>query len=189
MIQIKNIFNASNLKAYLILVPNGPPTKFQISRVDATNITASWLPPDPALRNGRIINYKLCIKIGSTSQGPCLLQVTTGNITVYTFSNLKPYTKYYIRISAATKIGYGPSAVLTTKTVEAGKKRMNPKSLYGWRKLNNIKRLHSCKCIGWSRLSFLQLHFQSSYKFLHSFVMTTLFSFLFLKSLRVHLAT
>ncbi|XP_046851042.1 uncharacterized protein LOC124444464 [Xenia sp. Carnegie-2017] len=100
-------------------VPDGPPTKFQISRVDATNITASWLPPDPTLRNGRIINYKLCIKIGSTSQGPCLLQITTGNITVYTFLNLKPYTKYHLRISAVTKIGYGPAAVLTTRTLEA----------------------------------------------------------------------
>ncbi|XP_046851039.1 phosphatidylinositol phosphatase PTPRQ-like [Xenia sp. Carnegie-2017] len=100
-------------------VPNGPPIKFQITRVDITNITSSWLPPDPALRNGRIINYKLCIKIGNTSQGPCLLQATTGNITVYTFSNLKPYTKYHLRISAATKIGYGPAAVLTTRTLEA----------------------------------------------------------------------
>ena len=122
-----NKFNVLNPTLCLILVPNGPPTRFQISRVYATNITASWLPPDPALRNGRIINYKLCIKIGSTSQGPCLLQITTGNITVYNFSNLKPYTKYYIRISAATKIGYGSAAVLTTRTLEAGEKRLNPK--------------------------------------------------------------
>ena len=130
--------SARNLTIYLILVPNGPPTKLQISRVDATNITASWLPPDPALRNGRIINYKLCIKIGSTSQGPCLLQVTTGNITVYTFSNLKPYTKYHLRISAATKIGYGSAAVLTTRTLEAGEKRLNLKSVYSLRMFHNI---------------------------------------------------
>ena len=48
---------------------------------------------------------------------------------LYTFSNLKPYTKYQLRILAATKIGYGPPAIVNTATLEAGEKRLNLKSV------------------------------------------------------------
>lgn len=103
--------------------------KFHVSRVSATTITASWLPPDRALRNGRITNYTICIKTASTSTGHCSMQNTTDNNMLYTFSNLKPYTKYQLRILAATKIGYGPPAIVNTATLEAGEKRLNLKSV------------------------------------------------------------
>ena len=89
--------------------------------IKTTNIALSWLPPDPELCNGRIINYTICILAFSTSPGPCLQEIFLGNQTDFTVTNLKPYTQYVIKISAGTKVGFGPPALVVNTTLQAGK--------------------------------------------------------------------
>ena len=84
-------------------------------------MSIEWQPPVPELRNGKIINYTFCIRVFSTSPGPCLHEITLGNQTHYKATQLKPYTKYIINILAGTEIGFGPPVMIVNTTSEAGK--------------------------------------------------------------------
>ena len=81
-------------------------------------IILQWQPPELEYQNGVITEY--LVEVSSVN----------GNVTIFaTFSNttgdvgsLNPYTRYQIRISAATAVGSGPfSEPLNILTNEDGK--------------------------------------------------------------------
>ena len=88
--------------------------------MSSASVTLSWQPPSLEQRNGIIENYKICIRKFSPSPGLCEMMVWAGNDTKSTVTNLKPYTTYNFRISAATVAGVGPSVLLVNKTSQAG---------------------------------------------------------------------
>ena len=106
--------------------PGGPPIDARTIGLSSDRLTLSWLPPDPELRNGIIIKYFICLRVVSTSPGPCLREMThvlgrqVDPITKFTVSELKPYTKYGLNISAGTVVGFGPSASVVATTLETG---------------------------------------------------------------------
>lgn len=83
-------------------------------------MSLSWLPPDLQLRNGIIVNYSVCVLVYSASPSPCLMEVMLDKRMDYTVTNLKPYTKYIIKISAGTEAGFGPPAMLVNTTLQTG---------------------------------------------------------------------
>ena len=123
--QAELITSALGLRFFFIFkhaVPDGPPIEARVTHVKPTILSLSWLPPEPELRNGKIINYTICIRVFSTSSpGPCLREALLGNQTHYTATELKPYTKYTIIISAGTEIGFGPPVLVVNSTLQAGK--------------------------------------------------------------------
>jgi hypothetical protein len=106
--------------------PGGPPIDARTIGLSSHKLTLSWLPPDPELHNGIIIKYLICLRVVSTSPGPCLREMThvlgrqDDPITKFTVSELKPYTKYGLNISAGTVVGFGPSASVVATTLETG---------------------------------------------------------------------
>ena len=101
------------------LGPDSPPTNILPSVMSSTAVSATWLLPPEADRNGVIIYYILLLRD---------VQFNTSDITVnvsgltYLFTNLHEYTQYSLEIAAATYVGVGPfsSSILFT-TNEDGK--------------------------------------------------------------------
>ncbi|XP_028401484.1 phosphatidylinositol phosphatase PTPRQ-like [Dendronephthya gigantea] len=98
--------------------PDGPPNEARTTFVQATKMSLSWSPPDPELCNGIIVNYSICIRVHSSSPVPCLMEIMLDKRMDYTVTNLKPYTKYGIEISAGTEAGFGPPAMLVNTTLQ-----------------------------------------------------------------------
>ena len=104
---------------FIHIAPDGPPIKAQATDVQPTNITLSWQPPVPELRNGNIVRYSICLLVFNISSEPCLRRFRLRR-KEYTVNELKPYTKYIFNISAGTTVGFGPHLSLIERTLQTG---------------------------------------------------------------------
>lgn len=76
-----------------------------------------WDPPLLHERNGVIISYTVTL----TSAGSTTTSITTD--TMFTATNLQPFTPYTFNLSAATSVGSGPiSGAVTEITAEDGRR-------------------------------------------------------------------
>ncbi|XP_046857453.1 receptor-type tyrosine-protein phosphatase T-like isoform X2 [Xenia sp. Carnegie-2017] len=85
-------------------VPDGPPLNVTVAVVNSSSLSITWKPPDISKRNGKIINYTICIT--RWKNGTCSGNFTTKNQN-FIVNDLKPATTYYISILASTIIGRG----------------------------------------------------------------------------------
>ena len=83
---------------------------------------AVWSPPEQKLRNGIIQLYKICVRRSKTTD-QCQERNLLGSQQNFVASHLAPFTEYDIIVSAATSMGFGPSIMVTNKTMEAGQYR------------------------------------------------------------------
>ena len=106
---------------YSFLVPTGPPQNFTVSQHTARNITLSWSPPAPTLRNGVITGYSLsCVpETGAHGRDTTNLQYTAAD--TFTLGGFTPATSYNCSISASNSQGSGPATYLVDTTLEARK--------------------------------------------------------------------
>ncbi|KAM9313261.1 protogenin [Gastrophryne carolinensis] len=77
-----------------------------------TDLLISWLPIPSKFRRGKIMFYRLSLRMSTES----LIQVLElpGTIHEYFLEGLKPDTVYLVRIAATTKVGWGESSVWTS---------------------------------------------------------------------------
>ncbi|XP_046857065.1 receptor-type tyrosine-protein phosphatase delta-like isoform X2 [Xenia sp. Carnegie-2017] len=85
-------------------VPDGPPLNVTVAVVNSSSLSITWKPPDISKRNGKIINYTICIT--RWKNGTCSRNFTTTNQS-FIVNDLKPATTYYISVLASTIIGRG----------------------------------------------------------------------------------
>jgi len=98
--------------------PDGPPKSFIVS-AGARNVTFSWSPPAPTLRNGIITSYSLfCVPEGDGESTVSMQYTETGTFTLEGFA---PATTYNCSISASNSEGSGPVANVVVATMENGK--------------------------------------------------------------------
>ena len=122
-IQTLCIVHALILSMYLIPVPSAP-LNFSLEAVSATELSASWLEPDPT--NGVILNYTVVCNI--TNNQFYLEQDPTGGedpivsftqLLSLTISGLQPFTEYECNVVASTSVGQGdPSQSEVQRTTE-----------------------------------------------------------------------
>ena len=108
--------------------PTSPPTDVTSLAHSSTQIEVLWKPPIKKGQNGVITKYE--VELTAVSSSYIDKQSVGGNIDLYTFTNLKPYRTYRIRVAAKTKAGVGPySEPITERTME-DIPRLAPKSLH-----------------------------------------------------------
>ena len=64
----------------------------------------TWEPPEEDKRNGKIVNYTVCVS--HEENKPCFEKYTTKEKLIV-IGNLNATTKYYVRVLASTKVGPG----------------------------------------------------------------------------------
>ena len=99
--------------------PTGPPETFTVTRRRARNMTFSWSPPTPTLRNGVITGYFLsCVPEGGGGSSISMQYTAAGTFTLRGFT---PFTSYNCSVSASNSWGSGPTTYLIDTTLEARK--------------------------------------------------------------------
>ena len=94
--------------------PNGPPQSFTPS-AGTQNVTFSWSPPAPTLRNGIITGYSLsCVPDGGGESSVSMHYTQTGTFTLEGFASA---TTYNCSISASNSEGSGPVANVMVATM------------------------------------------------------------------------
>jgi hypothetical protein len=86
------------------LAPSGPPLNIRTTTRSASSLSFAWDPPDKTEQNGVIISYTACVS--HSENDPCFQTFIT-NERKWLVVNLKPLTKYYVRVLASTKVGPG----------------------------------------------------------------------------------
>jgi hypothetical protein len=71
----------------------------------ASSLSFAWDPPDTTKQNGVIIGYRACFSY--FENGRCYLTYHTWGRTWVVVYNLRPLTRYYVRVLASTKAGHG----------------------------------------------------------------------------------
>ena len=59
----------------LILAPEGPPLNVSITAESSSSLSVTWKPPEEDKRNGKIVNYIVCIS--HEENKPCFEEYTT----------------------------------------------------------------------------------------------------------------
>ncbi|XP_046858726.1 tyrosine-protein phosphatase Lar-like [Xenia sp. Carnegie-2017] len=85
-------------------VPEGPPLNIRISVISSSSLSVTWKPPDKSKRNGKIVNYTVCI---TPSESFKCSETFTTEYQSFIINELKPATTYYVWVLASTKIGFG----------------------------------------------------------------------------------
>lgn len=105
-----------------------------------TDILISWLPIPAKFRRGRIIAYRIHYR-KSTERAVHLVELP-GAISDHLLEDVEPDSTYLVRISAATKIGWGESSIWTShRTPKATSVKGNPLC---WRKRREISGFPTC---------------------------------------------
>ncbi|XP_015264644.1 PREDICTED: protogenin [Gekko japonicus] len=91
-----------------------------------TDILISWLPIPAKYRRGQVVSYRLSFRRSteSTVQAVELL----GSTYEYLLRNLSPDTVYLVRITAATRIGWGEASLWTSHRTPKATSVKAPKS-------------------------------------------------------------
>ncbi|CAB3995740.1 tyrosine- phosphatase Lar-like isoform X1 [Paramuricea clavata] len=82
----------------------GPPLNVAVTAESSSSLSVTWEPPEKDKRNGMIVNYTVCIS--HEGNKPCFKEQTTKQ-KMLIIRNLIASTKYYVRVLASTKVGFG----------------------------------------------------------------------------------
>ncbi|XP_019642123.1 PREDICTED: protein sidekick-1-like [Branchiostoma belcheri] len=91
-------------------VPSSPPTNVNAQAENGTTLRVSWLPPPLTNRRGLITAYNLYITCMQNFQDTIWIAVNVANDSRPAHSlvtDLKPFTRYSVRVSARTVAGEG----------------------------------------------------------------------------------
>ena len=92
-----------------------------VNYVNSTELNLTWSEPESVHHNGILTRYRLILipEQWSLTQKRTILLPRTD--VSYLATDLKPYVKYVIEISAGTEVGFGPAAVLNARTLMEGR--------------------------------------------------------------------
>ncbi|XP_028416881.1 uncharacterized protein LOC114541103 isoform X2 [Dendronephthya gigantea] len=98
-------------------VPDGPPLKVAFTSRGKDFLNVSWKPPEKSFRNGELTGYQICYSTMKNDKNPeCSLTAAFS----YTITTLESFTKYYVTVSAGTKVGYGKKSVEISEITDGG---------------------------------------------------------------------
>lgn len=100
---------------FCVTVPPSVPISLLAIPLSATTVLVSWQPGYDG--HSPLIGYRL------TWNGNGVHAMVTDNITetTYTVASLEPYTVYNFSVSGRNAIGYGETASVSNRTLEAGR--------------------------------------------------------------------
>ncbi|XP_046856875.1 uncharacterized protein LOC124450287 [Xenia sp. Carnegie-2017] len=85
-------------------VPEGPPLNVQIVALSSSSLSVTWEPPDKNKTNGKIVSYTVCITHLENETCSMKYMIEEQRLDI---NNVKPGTKYYVRVLASTIVGSG----------------------------------------------------------------------------------
>ncbi|XP_046858344.1 receptor-type tyrosine-protein phosphatase delta-like [Xenia sp. Carnegie-2017] len=85
-------------------VPEGPPLNVQIVALRSSSLSVTWEPPDKNKANGKIVSYTVCITHLENETCSMDYMIEEQRLDI---NNVKPGTKYYVRVLASTIVGSG----------------------------------------------------------------------------------
>ncbi|XP_046858811.1 uncharacterized protein LOC124452272 [Xenia sp. Carnegie-2017] len=85
-------------------VPEGPPLNVQIVALSSSSLSVTWEPPDKKKTNGKIVSYTVCITHLENETCSMKYMIEEQRLDI---NNVKPGTKYYVRVLASTIVGSG----------------------------------------------------------------------------------
>ena len=106
-----------HLRILCFPAPTGLPQSFTIIQRRARNMTFSWSPPAPTLRNGLISGYFRSCVPETGGRNTITMQYTAAG--TFTLGGFTPATSYNCFISASNSQGRGPAAYLAIRTLDA----------------------------------------------------------------------
>lgn len=95
----------------LLLVPLRAP-EISLTSQSPTDILISWLPIPAKYRRGQVVSFRLSFRL-STESTVQVLELP-GTTYEHLLGGLKPDSIYLVRISAATRIGWGEASLWTS---------------------------------------------------------------------------
>lgn len=127
------------------LAEPSPPRNLSTQSVNSTAVLVSW--QQPAHSNGNI-KYRLSINTGS-EQSAFYQVVYDGNNTRYLVSDLKPFTKYNLQVTAYN-VKYNlssPSVVTMETTGQAGRLLLGSRS-FRWQDVSRLANVQFFSALG-----------------------------------------
>ena len=107
-----------NYITFFIRAPDAPPLDVKFVALGKKSFSWSWKTPSQDSWNGKLTGYEVCLfKQESTSKPRCK---TTSVMLSHTINNLEPATKYFVTVSAATSVGFGPRSPRISKITNEG---------------------------------------------------------------------
>ena len=104
-----------------LTVPSAPPQDVQTPSSGENWVRISWQPPLKGNRNGNLTRYTVYYSTERSKDTASSLIAQPGQIH-FRIPNLKPYTTYFVWVSASTNIGEGPlSSAIRATTAESGR--------------------------------------------------------------------
>ena len=94
---------------------------------NATSILVTWNVPVLNDLNGILLNYSINYSGIEIDTVPRVIYLSNPNLTnqSITLTNLEEYTTYSINVSAYTKVGRSPDAIVTQRTNQDGESLLN----------------------------------------------------------------
>ena len=109
---------------FCFLVPSSSVRNLTTSTTqqNATSILVTWNVPVLNDLNGVLLNYSINYSGIEIDTVPRVVYLSNPSITnqSITLTNLEEYTTYSINVSAYTKVGKGPDAIVTQRTNQDG---------------------------------------------------------------------
>jgi len=104
--------------------PSSPPTMVELTTVTAYKINMTWEPPPNDALNGILRNFIIEWRTSGGSNNSSIR--LNSDEHSYMLTNLKPFTKYEVRIAAITSARGPFSNWSAVRTAEAGKNYIEP---------------------------------------------------------------
>ncbi|CAB4044052.1 Down syndrome cell adhesion molecule 1 homolog, partial [Paramuricea clavata] len=95
--------------------PSGPPSHVRFTYWGKNRLDVSWNAPDTKFWNGVLTRYLLCYANQTRARRPRCRFIRSGTRLQGTIYNLQPTTKYFVTVSAGTKVGYGNKSLEISK--------------------------------------------------------------------------
>lgn len=100
-------------------MPDGPPLNVAFISRGKGFLKVSWKPPEERFRNGELTGYQICYSTAENDRNPKCSLATAFS---YTITTLKPFTKYYVTVSAGSKVGFGIKSDEISEITDGGKR-------------------------------------------------------------------
>ncbi|XP_076801540.1 phosphatidylinositol phosphatase PTPRQ-like isoform X2 [Clavelina lepadiformis] len=97
-------------------IPETSPRNLKYRNITSTSIRVMWVPPD--VPNGRVTYYTIKYTLREGTNQTEQVDRTRGDVTEIVVRDLEMYSPYTFSVSAETKAGEGPEAVLNVLTNE-----------------------------------------------------------------------
>ena len=103
-------------------VPVASPKNLTNTTFFPRSVTLDWDSPVRIDQNGEIVGYNLtCIQNNDGSEVSGLTATQTSPVTMFTITELLPFTEYTCRLSSINVVGEGPAAQHSFKTTQDSK--------------------------------------------------------------------